>query len=147
MATVSSEIVESLKQYGLNVGDYEDENVEEGLVSMIVIIFNVLVNTPGFMPDYPDIGLGLEVERHFLENDTAKINSLKTRGEAMLKKVLPNFTISLNMSVETDTTNGTKYLSILITEGTMGISIATKYISLSKIQIVGASYSAKNYNV
>lgn len=146
MATVSSEIVDSLKQCGLAVGDYEDENSEEGLVSMIVIIFNVLVNTPGFIPDYPDIGLGLEVERHFLENDTAKINSLKTRGEAMLKKVLPNFDISLNMSIATDD-GGSKYLSIIITEGTLSLSISTKYVSLSKIQIVGASYTAKNYNV
>lgn len=147
MATISSEIVSGLKQYGLAVGDYEDENVEEGLVSMIVMVFNVLVNTPGFLPDYPDIGLGLEVERHFLENDTAKINSLKTRGEAMLKKVLPDFDISLGMSVEIDPSDKSKYLSIVITEGKLSLSISTKYVSLSKIQIVGASYTAKNYNV
>ena len=146
MATLSSDIVEGLKQHGLAVGDYDDEKVEEGLVSMIVMIFNVLVNTPGFIPDFPDVGLGLEVERHFLENDIAKINSLKTRGEAMLKKVLPNFEITLNMSVETDT-DDSKYLNIIITEGTLGLNIGTKYVSLSKIQITSASYSAKNYNV
>lgn len=145
MADTTDTATIDLSQPTLDVGDYGSESTQDGLMSVVMMVLNIMINNPGTIPEYPHIGVGLGDSRHYI-NDGKKVLELQTEANKQLLEVFPDINIKVSFSTKTDN-NNVQYVEVVIHLPDISQSITATFTSLSDISIKAASYTAKDYTV
>lgn len=125
------------------VNDYGEEGTLKAFNALVYMFNNILINEPGFIPEYPFLGIGINTRRHILENDSVSLSKLSTDVNEQLNFLFPELFINAEVNVLKRSDGITPYIEIRITLKAIEAQVITRYSSIHEID---SSIKYKNYN-
>ena len=133
----------TLKEYLMKVGDYATEETAEGFAAYTFIVMRILINKPGFMPEFPTIGIDINTRRHIiLRGETRELDNLNNELNTQLKLVFPEYKVTTKVTLEKDD-NGIEYVRIVVDETASGLIVTYDYTDMSNLTV---DVKRKNFN-
>ena len=134
-----------LNEYMIKVSEYMKEVELKAEPALIYMIINVLQNSPGFIPEYPMIGVGLSDNYlHLLEDDEAYKSGIRDKVRAQMLILFPDLSIDVTTKVKTDTLSNKLYMYMEIVIKGFDLTIAT---TVTKEDGISIAVKHKDYNI
>lgn len=136
-----------LSQSRLDVNEYNEEKIEDSLMSVILSCVNIIVNPAGFLPELPHIGVGIANKLHFLVDNTDEVTTMQAMAEQQIGEVFPSLGIIPIFSIIQDPIRKDFYTHITLSIPDLRTTIAVRYKSLAEMDITRTTYKQKNFNI
>ena len=132
-----------LKEYMMSVDAYLKEAKLTNYTAFVYQALNIITNNPGFIPEYPHIGIGLQQNySHRLEDDPVFKTEIKDKIATQLMELFPDITLAVTTTIK-QLASGIKYLYLELKITNIDMTLAIDVVEGQDIKV---SVTYKDYN-
>lgn len=129
-----------LKDYIVAKGDFNSDRELKNVDALVFMLSNILYNKKGFLPTNTKLGLGILLNRHFLETDKTNINQINNDLQEQVKLAFPDIDMNVSYTVKRDSDN-IPYGNLVITGEGITIDVTTTKVNDVKYNVVYKDYT------